>query len=70
MMETKVKAIELVEQGDNMDLEAQSKDEERQGEEGTEELKRFMLQEMARGLSLFEVALFVRHCCCCCCCCC
>ena len=66
MMETKVKAIELVEQGDNMDLEAQSKDEERQGGEGTEELKRFMLQEMARGLSLFEVALFVRHCCCCC----
>ena len=64
MMETKVKIIELVVQGNNMDLEAQSKDEERQGEEGTEELNEFMLQEMARGLSLFEEALFVRHCCC------
>ena len=42
-----------------MDLEAQSKDEERQGEEVTEELKRFMLQEMARGFSLFEETLLV-----------
>ena len=42
-----------------MDLEAQSKDEERQREEITEELKRFMLQEMARGFPLFEEALLV-----------
>ena len=40
-----------------MELEAQRKDEERQEEEEvTEEQKRFMMQEMARGLSLFEEA--------------
>ncbi|XP_057400637.1 deoxyuridine 5'-triphosphate nucleotidohydrolase, mitochondrial isoform X4 [Balaenoptera acutorostrata] len=41
-------------------LEAQRKDEERQEEEEvTEEPKRFMMQEMARGFSLFEEALLV-----------
>ena len=45
---------------DLMELEAQGKDEERQEEEeGTEEPKRFMTQEMARGFSLFEEALLV-----------
>ena len=40
------------------ELEAQRKDEERQEEEEiTEELKRFTMQEMARGFSLFEKAL-------------
>ena len=43
-METKVKIIERV---------------ERQEEEVTEEPKRFMTQEMARGFSLFEEALLV-----------
>ncbi|TEA27056.1 hypothetical protein DBR06_SOUSAS34510007, partial [Sousa chinensis] len=43
---------------DLMELEAQRKDEERQEEEEvTEEPKRFMTQEMARGFSLFEEAL-------------
>ncbi|TEA29453.1 hypothetical protein DBR06_SOUSAS510002, partial [Sousa chinensis] len=42
---------------DLMELEAQRKDEERQEEEVTEELKRFTRQEMARGFSLFEEAL-------------
>ena len=49
---------------DLMELEAQRKDKERQEEEKvTEELKRFMTQEMARGFSLFEEALLVlpRH---------
>ena len=42
---------------DLMELEAQRKDEERQEEEEvTEELKRFMMQEMTRGFSLFEEA--------------
>ena len=41
------------------ELEAQRKDEDRQEEELTEEPKRFMVQEMARGLSLFEEALLV-----------
>ena len=42
------------------ELEAQGKDEERQeDEEITEELKRFMTQEMARGFSLFEEAPLV-----------
>ena len=43
-----------------MELEAQRKDEERQEEEEvTEGLKRFTMQEMARGFSLFEEALLV-----------
>ena len=42
-----------------MELEAQRKDEERQDEEVTEELKRFTTQEMTRGFSLFEEALLV-----------
>ena len=43
-----------------MELEAQRKDEERQQEEEvTEELKRFMTQETARGFSLLEEALLV-----------
>ena len=37
-----------------MELEAQRKAEERQEEEVTEELKRFMMQQMARGFSPFE----------------
>ena len=41
-----------------MELEAQRKDEEGQEkEEVTEEPKRFMTQEMARGFSLFKEAL-------------
>ena len=45
---------------DLMELEAQRKDRERQEEEEvTEELKRFMTQEMARDFSLFEEALLV-----------
>ena len=40
-----------------MELEAERKYEERQEEEEvTEELKRFMMQEMTRGFSLFEEA--------------
>ena len=42
-----------------MELEAQRKDEERQEEEVTEEPKTFMMQEVARGFSLFEEALLV-----------
>ena len=41
---------------DLMELEAQRKAEERQEKEVTEELKRFMIQRMARGLSPFEEA--------------
>ena len=37
----------------------QRKDKERQEEEETEEPKRFTVQEMARGFSLFEGALLV-----------
>ena len=44
---------------DLMELETQRKDEERQEEEVTEELKRFTLKEMARGFSLSEEALLV-----------
>ena len=45
---------------DLMELEAQRKDEERQEEEKvTEEPKKLMMQEMARGFSLFEEALLV-----------
>ncbi|XP_043291812.1 tigger transposable element-derived protein 1-like isoform X1 [Cervus canadensis] len=45
---------------DLMELEAQRKDEERQEEEErSEELKRFTMQDMARGFSLFEEALFI-----------
>ena len=44
---------------DLMELETQSKDEERQEEDVTEELKRFMMQVMARGFSLFEETLLV-----------
>ena len=41
-----------------MELEAHRKDKERQEEEEvTEELKRFTMQEMARGLSLSDEAL-------------
>ena len=43
---------ELTNQG-IMESDAQRKDESRQ-EEVTEELKRFTMQEMARGFSLFE----------------
>ena len=51
--------MELINE-DVMELEAQRKDEERQEkEEVTEEPKRFTMQEMARGLSLFEEALLV-----------
>ena len=42
---------------DLMELEAQRKDEERPEKEVTEEPKKFMTQEMARGFSLFEEAL-------------
>ena len=43
-----------------LELEAQRKDGERQEEEEvTEEPKRFTMQEMARGFSLFEEALLV-----------
>ncbi|KAB0357880.1 hypothetical protein FD754_002036 [Muntiacus muntjak] len=44
---------------DLMELETQSKDEERREEDVTEELKRFMMQVMARGFSLFEETLLV-----------
>ena len=44
---------------DLMELETQSKDEERQEEDVTEDLKRFMMQVMARGFSLFEETLLV-----------
>ena len=43
-----------------MKLEAQRKDKERQEEEEvTEDLKRFTMQEMARGLSVSDEALLV-----------
>ena len=41
---------------DLIELEAQRKEKERQ-KEVTEEPKRFMMQEMARGFSLFETRL-------------
>ena len=45
---------------DLMDLKAQRKEEDRQEEEEvTEEPKRSMTREMARGVSLFEEALLV-----------
>ena len=44
---------------DLMELHAQRKDEERQEEKVTEKPKRFMMQEMPRGFSLFEEALLV-----------
>ena len=45
---------------DLMELEAQRKDEERHKEEEvTKELRRFTMQEMARGFCLFEKALLV-----------
>ena len=44
---------------DLMELEVQRKDEERQEKAVTEELKRFMILEIARGFSLFEEALLV-----------
>ena len=44
---------------DLMELEAQRKDEERQEKEVSEEAKRFTMQEMARGFSLFAEALLV-----------
>ena len=44
---------------DLMELEAQRKDEEGQDEEVIEKPERFTMQEMARGLSLFEEALLV-----------
>ena len=50
--------MQLINEG-LMELEAQRKEEERQEEEITEELKRFMMQEMARGFSLSEEALLV-----------
>ena len=47
---------------DLMELEAQGNIKERQEEDVTEELKRFITQEMAGGFSLFEEALLVlRH---------
>ena len=59
-METKLKIIERVERGEKMELAAQRNDEERQEEEEvTKEPKRFTMQEMARGFSLFEEALLV-----------
>ena len=43
-----------------MELDAQRKDKERQEqEEVTEELNRFTMQETAKGVSLFEEALFI-----------
>ena len=43
-----------------MELDAQRKDKERQEqEEVTEELNRFTVKEIAKGLSLFEEALFI-----------
>ena len=44
---------------DEKKAEAQRKHKEQQEEEVTEEPQRFMLQEMARGMSLFEEALLV-----------
>ena len=42
---------------DLLELEAQRKNKERQEAEVTEEVKRFMVQEMARGFSLSEETL-------------
>ena len=42
-----------------MGLVAQRKAKERQDKEVIEELKRFTMQDMARGFALFEEALFV-----------
>ena len=50
---------EVLANEDLMELEAQRKDKETQEEEVTEELMRFMTQEMARGFSLLEEALLV-----------
>ena len=44
---------------DLMESETHRKDKERQEEEVTEESKRFMLQQMARGFPLFEETLSV-----------
>jgi len=44
---------------DLMELQAQRKDEERQEEKVTEKPKRFVMQEVPRGFSLFEEALLV-----------
>ena len=44
---------------DLVEMEAQRKAKERQEEEVTKEPKRFRMQEMARGFSLFEEALLV-----------
>ena len=44
---------------DLMELQAQRKNERRQEEDITEQLKRFIMQEMPRGFSLFEEALLV-----------
>ena len=44
---------------DLMEPEAQRKDEDSQEEEVTEELKRFTMQETARGSSIFEEAMSV-----------
>ena len=47
---------------DLMELEAQGNSKESQEEEATEELKRFITQEMAGAFSLSEQALLVlRH---------
>ena len=43
------------------ELESQGKDKERQQEEVTEELKRFMMQEMARGFYLRGHYETLRH---------
>ena len=51
--------VDVVRNEDLMELEAQREDEERQEEEVTEELKRFTMQEMTRGFSLFEEALLI-----------
>ena len=55
-MKLAVKLEELTNE-DLMELKAQRKDEERQEEEVTEKLKRFRMQDMARGFSLFQEAL-------------
>ena len=44
---------------DLMELEAQRKDKEGKKEEVTEELKRFTLQGIAGGCSVFEEALLI-----------
>lgn len=42
-----------------MEVEAERQDKEKKEEEVTEEEKRFMMQEMAKGFSLFEEALLI-----------